>query len=89
MAKVPAAYSRSAPQWVQPNRRTLPVEGVGFGGALAAWGGFHGLGGQEAAGDGRIGVLGPGGLGERLVGDDPRLRFGRHVRPVPVSAGLG
>src|SRR5260370_31545963 len=44
-----------------------------------------GLVGQEL-GDRGIGVVLPGGLGQLLMGDDPGVRVGRDVRPVPVAA---
>ncbi len=48
-----------------------------------------GLGRHELRGDRRIRVPGPGGPGQLLIGDDPGLRVGGHMRPVPVPAGLG
>jgi hypothetical protein len=45
-------------------------------------------GGEELRRDRRVGVLLPAGLGQLLIGDDPGLRVGRQVRPVPVPAGL-
>ena len=46
------------------------------------------VGGDELLRHRRIGVLRAGGLGERLVGDDPRLRLGHHMRPKPVATCL-
>ena len=48
-----------------------------------------GLGGQELRRHRRAGVFLAGGLGQLLIGDDPGLRVGGHVRPVAVPAGLG
>src|SRR5437867_525312 len=36
-----------------------------------------------------LAVFVPRGAGQLLIGDDPGLRVGGHVRPVPVAAGLG
>src|SRR5207249_4051026 len=73
--------------------------GVGVGRVLAAVallgvvvgavGAGGDVGGQELFGHGRVGVVGPGGLGQLFVGDDAGVGFGDHVGPVPVPAGLG
>ena len=46
------------------------------------------LGGEELRRDRRVGVILAAGLGQLLIGDDPGLRLGRHVRAVPVAAGF-
>ena len=44
--------------------------------------------GQELLGDRGIGILGSGGHGQRLIGDDPSLGFGHHMRPTPIPVCL-
>ena len=81
-AQVPGAVGRIA----VPGK--LPAAGIVMVAVTAAAGGGA-LGRHELRGDRRVGVLGPGGPGQLLIGDDPGLRVGGHVGAVAVPAGLG